>query len=78
METLGRDPSAVETTPRLRALIDYVVKLTAEPSGMTEADVAGLRAVGYSDPAILAIVQIAGFFNWVNRTVDGLGVELEG
>ncbi len=78
MEALGRDPARVETTPRLRALIDYVVKLTEEPSGMTEADVTGLRAVGYSDPAILAIVQIAGFFNWVNRTIDRLGVELEG
>ena len=36
-----------------------------------------MRAAGFSDQAIFEANQIAGFFAWVNRTVDGLGVELE-
>lgn len=60
-----------------RAMLDYVAKLTETPGKMVEADVLSLRSAGFSDEAILDINQITGFFAWCNRTVDGLGVELE-
>ena len=60
-----------------RAMLDYVAKLTLQPATIGAADVALLRTVGYGDKAILEINQITGFFAWCNRTVDGLGVELE-
>jgi uncharacterized peroxidase-related enzyme len=60
-----------------RAMLDYVAKLTLAPSTVTEADVLCLRQVGFGDKAIFEINQITGFFAWCNRTVDGLGVELE-
>ena len=37
----------------------------------------GMRDCGFGDKAILEINQITGFFAWCNRTVDGLGVEME-
>lgn len=77
VEELQDDPDVVETTPKLRALIDYSLKLTRMPMEMRRADIDALRAVDYSDDAIVAINQIAGWFNYVNRTVDGLGVRLE-
>ena len=77
VEALEDDPDVVETTPKLRALIDYSLKLTRMPMEMRRADIEALRDVGYSDDAIVAINQIAGWFNYVNRTVDGLGVNLE-
>jgi alkylhydroperoxidase family enzyme len=58
-------------------MLDYVAKLTLAPSTVEEADVARLRQVGFGDKAILEINQITGFFAWCNRTIDGLGVELE-
>ncbi len=47
------------------------------PAKTAEADVIAMRSVGFSDEAILDINQITGFFAWCNRTVDGLGVQLE-
>jgi alkylhydroperoxidase family enzyme len=42
-----------------------------------EADIQALRAVGLSDVAIHDAVQIIGYFNYINRVADGLGIELE-
>jgi len=44
---------------------------------MVEADVQTLRDAGFSDVGILDIVQVAGYYAYVNRLADGLGVELE-
>lgn len=58
-------------------LARYVEKLTVRPKEMRESDLKPLREAGYSDEAILDIVQIAAYFNFVNRMVLGLGVPLE-
>lgn len=58
-------------------MLDYVAKLTLAPASVEEAEVLRLRETGFGDKAILEINQITGFFAWCNRTVDGLGVELE-
>lgn len=60
-----------------RAMLDYVAKVTLAPATAVSGDIARLREVGFGDKAILEINQITGFFAWCNRTVDGLGVELE-
>ena len=60
-----------------RAMLDYVWTLTVEPAKSSETQIERLRTVGFGDKAILEINQIAGFFAWCNRTVDGLGVEME-
>ncbi len=58
-------------------MLDYSVKLTKDPSSMKKTDVEKLHQTGFSDSAILDIAQITGYFNFVNRLADGLGVELE-
>jgi len=55
----------------------YVEKLTLKPWEMVEADVIALRDAGFSDSAILDINQVTGYYAYVNRLADGLGVELE-
>jgi uncharacterized peroxidase-related enzyme len=60
-----------------RVMLDYVAKLTKAPATIVKEDVLRLRDAGFEDKAILEINQITGFFAWCNRTVDGLGVELE-
>lgn len=59
------------------AVCRYAEKLTKEPGSMSEADVAALKGGGFSDEEILDISQIAAYFNFVNRIVLGLGVDLE-
>jgi alkylhydroperoxidase family enzyme len=58
-------------------MLDYAVKLTLTPWDMDEADVHALRAADFSDAAILDINQITGYYAYVNRLADGLGVGME-
>lgn len=60
-----------------REMLSYSEKLTLTPWEMVEADVIALRNVGFSDAAILDINQVTGYYAFVNRLADGLGVELE-
>ena len=48
------------------------------PSDMSEADVIALRNTGLDDGAILEANQIICYFNYVNRSINGLGVTTEG
>ena len=60
-----------------RVLLDHVAKLTREPWAMTESDIHALREVGFSDGAIHDLTFVAGYYAFVNRLADGLGVEIE-
>lgn len=60
-----------------RQMLTYAEKLTLTPWEMVEGDVVALRQVGFSDAAILDINQVTGYYAFVNRLADGLGVELE-
>lgn len=60
-----------------KALLAFAEKLTLAPSTATAGDVAALRASGCSDRAIHDAVQVASYFNYINRIADGLGVDLE-
>jgi uncharacterized peroxidase-related enzyme len=60
-----------------QAMLLYVEKLTLRPWQMQESDVIVLREVGFSDAAILDINQVTGYYAFVNRLADGLGVALE-
>lgn len=60
------------------ALMRYAEKLTLTPGRMEEADIAPLRAAGLDDGEILEANQIVCYFNYVNRSINGLGVSTEG
>jgi alkylhydroperoxidase family enzyme len=45
---------------------------------MTPADLEALRALGLDDRAIHDAVQVVGYFNYITRVADALGVEAEG
>jgi uncharacterized peroxidase-related enzyme len=60
------------------AVLRYVGKLTLKPGEMVEADVDALKAAGLDDGEVLEVNQVCGYFNYVNRVLNGLGVTLEG
>jgi uncharacterized peroxidase-related enzyme len=60
------------------ALLRYAEKLTLSPGKMVEADVEALRREGLDDGQILEANQIIGYFNYVNRLLNGLGVTTDG
>jgi len=55
----------------------YARQLTEHPANVTEATITTLRQAGFSDGEILEINQVVAYFAYANRTVLGLGVELE-
>jgi uncharacterized peroxidase-related enzyme len=60
------------------ALLQYAEKLTISPAKMRPDDVSRLREVGIDDGEILEVNQIVGYFNYVNRCLNGLGVTTDG
>ena len=60
------------------APLDYTAKLTLNPDRIIESDIIHLRKSGVSDGEILEANQIVSYFNYVNRTINGLGVTTDG
>ncbi len=60
------------------ALLVYAEKLTLKPSKMNKSDYEKLKEVNISDSEILEANQIICYFNYVNRSINGLGVTTEG
>lgn len=58
-------------------MLRFAVKLTKTPAAITQADVEGLRQVGFSDLDILHIVEVTAYYAYSNRIADGLGIPLE-
>lgn len=60
------------------ALLRYAEKLTLAPGKICKTDVDMLKEAGIRDGEILEANQIIGYFNYVNRLLNGLGVTTEG
>jgi alkylhydroperoxidase family enzyme len=60
-----------------RVMLDYVVQLTRDATGIDPSYHERLRAVGFDDRGILQITLIASWFNYINRVADALGVGRE-
>ena len=63
--------AAVE--PRVKAMLDYALKLTLQPADLEEADVEALRAAGWTDEDVMDIAEVTALFNASNRMASGLG-----
>jgi uncharacterized peroxidase-related enzyme len=61
---------AARLSKRQRAMLDFAVKLTAEPWAVEEEDRAALRKIGFTDRDIWDIAAVAGFFNMSNRVAS--------
>jgi uncharacterized peroxidase-related enzyme len=59
------------------AFMRYTEKLTLQPGSMIEQDVVALKGAGIDDGQILEANQIICYFNYVNRSLNGLGVTTE-
>jgi uncharacterized peroxidase-related enzyme len=64
-------------SPRERALCDFAAKLTDRAAEVDERDIDVLRAEGLDDAMISDAVQVVGYFNYVTRVADGVGIENE-
>ena len=58
--------------------LNYAKKLTLNLDKMDKNDIINLKNFNFTDGEILEINQVTSYFNYVNRTVVGLGVNLTG
>jgi uncharacterized peroxidase-related enzyme len=58
---------AARLNKRQRAMLDFAVKLTAQPANVEDGDRERLRRAGLSDRDIWDVAAVAGFFNMSNR-----------
>ncbi|HEX5054047.1 MAG TPA: hypothetical protein VFZ65_19870 [Planctomycetota bacterium] len=77
VEAIARDWRTAALAPVDAALCVFAEQLTLAPATMGRAEVESLRAAGLGDRAIHDAVQVVGYFNYINRIADALGVELE-
>ena len=80
-ERLGRlraDPATAGLSPREAALCRFARLVTDSPAASADGSgAAALREAGIDDRGILDAALVVGYFNYVNRVVLALGVELE-
>ena len=72
-----KDWRTAPLTPVDMALCTYAAKVTHRQTAMAPADLDALRAHGLDDRAIHDATQVIGYFNYITRVADALGVEPE-
>src|ERR1700684_1585896 len=69
-EVIAMNYRATRISPRERAMLDFAVKLTAEPWSIEDADREALRRAGFTERDIWDIAAGAAVFNMSNRVAS--------
>jgi len=69
-ELMAMNYRAARLSKRHRAMLDFAVKLTAEPWLVEEDDRERVRRAGFSERDLWDIAAVAGFFNMTNRVAS--------
>lgn len=69
-ETLVMNYRVAKVEPKVRAMLDFAVKLTESPERIEDADREALRTAGFTDRDIWDIASVAAFFNMTNRVAS--------
>ena len=77
-ELMAMNYRAARLSKRERAMLDFAVKLTAEPWLVEEEDREALRRTGFSERDIWDIAAVAGFFNMTNRVASATDMRPNG
>jgi uncharacterized peroxidase-related enzyme len=72
-DAIAADHASAPVEPRVRAMLDYAVKLTLRPAAIAEADVDALRDAGWTDEDVMDIAEVTAMFNLTNRMANSLG-----
>jgi uncharacterized peroxidase-related enzyme len=62
---------------KMKPVLRYARKLTQRPDDLTQADADAIFAVGWRDDALYHAVAVTALFNFMNRLVEGIGIELD-
>jgi uncharacterized peroxidase-related enzyme len=74
VDAVLRDYATAPIEPKLKALLKLIEKVNRAASDIEAADVAAVRAAGWSDEAIYDAITVCAMFNFFNRWVSASGV----
>lgn len=77
LRAIQDDYRSANLPPRETALLDFSILLTKSPSSVRKDELGALRSHGYSDEQLVDAVHCISYFNFINRVLDGLGVDPE-
>jgi uncharacterized peroxidase-related enzyme len=69
------DPDTAPVAPPMRPVLRYLRKLTRQPATVTNEDADAVFAAGWDDRALLTAVLVCALFNFMNRVVEGVGIQ---
>jgi uncharacterized peroxidase-related enzyme len=72
-ERMVQDYRRAGLDARLRAIMDYAVKITRNSVECSEADIEALRGHGLTDEDIYDVIQTAAIYNFNNRVANASG-----
>jgi uncharacterized peroxidase-related enzyme len=72
-ERMVQDYRRAGLDARLRAIMDYAVKITRNSVECSEADIESLRGHGLTDEDIYDVIQTAAIYNFNNRVANASG-----
>ena len=75
-EYLGRNYRLAELSPRHRAMLDFVVKVSTDAEAIDTRDHDALREVGFDDEAIWSIASTTAFYAGANRLAQAAGLRV--
>jgi alkylhydroperoxidase family enzyme len=61
----------------MKPVLRYARKLTEKPDSITQTDADAVFAVGWGESALYQTVAVTALFNFMNRLVEGTGIELD-
>lgn len=73
IDAIFTDGVDAQIEPRLKAILDFSVKLSKCPQDATEADVQALADAGLAKDEILDLILSTSLFGWANRLMHTLG-----
>lgn len=72
---LVHDIATADVDARLKPVLQFVAKLALQPSRMDAGDTQAMIATGWDEKAIYDAVCVCAFYSFMNRYVDGTGLE---
>jgi uncharacterized peroxidase-related enzyme len=75
-EKLIDDIDAAPVKGQMKPILRFVRKLTRTPSQVAQSDADAIFAAGWDEQAFLDVVTICALHNFMNRLVDGTGVDV--
>jgi uncharacterized peroxidase-related enzyme len=73
-DQVATNPAKADLTDRQRHIVDYAMKIATDSANVTDADLADMRAKGFSDDEIWDIGAITALFALSNRYANFTGM----